>query len=87
MVRPVLEVILSLSLSINLLILRRKGYAVPDLRTAYDLNLAAPVIEDTSLNQVLFRCVDTAGTIIGNSYCIVDCAVVGTDTTNDMCTM
>ncbi|KAL6877914.1 cellulose signaling related protein OOC1 [Trichoderma longibrachiatum] len=64
------------------------GYtAAAELRAAYDLNPDAPTITDAQLGQVLFRCVDQAGGIVGNSYCIVNCAVIGDDTANDMCTM
>ncbi|TFB00882.1 hypothetical protein CCMA1212_007325 [Trichoderma ghanense] len=64
------------------------GYtAATELRTAYDANPNAPTITDAQLGQVLYRCVDEAGGIVGNSYCIVGCAVVGDDTVNDMCTM
>lgn len=73
----------SLQLSLN----RNPGYVAADLRTAYDINPLAPTIPDTDLGQVLYRCIDTSGVIIGNSFCIVDCAVVGDNTDNDMCTM
>ncbi|CAG9952124.1 hypothetical protein V2G26_007284 [Clonostachys chloroleuca] len=63
------------------------GYAVADLRTAYDANLNSPVIPDTALNKVLFRCTDNVGAIVGNSYCIVGCGVVGDNLVDDMCTM
>ncbi|PTB62521.1 hypothetical protein BBK36DRAFT_1144537 [Trichoderma citrinoviride] len=64
------------------------GYtALTDLRPAYAINPDAPTITDAQLGQVLFRCVDQAGGIVGNSYCIVGCAVIGDDTANDQCTM
>ncbi|KAJ4863141.1 hypothetical protein T069G_04095 [Trichoderma breve] len=64
------------------------GYtALTDLRPAYAVNPNAPTITDLQLAQVLFRCTDQAGGIVGNSYCIVNCAVIGDDTVNDMCTM
>ncbi|KAF3073901.1 hypothetical protein CFAM422_004204 [Trichoderma lentiforme] len=54
---------------------------------SYAVNPNAPTITDAQLAQVLFRCTDQAGGIVGNSYCIVNCAVIGDDTVNDMCTM
>ncbi|KAK0762496.1 hypothetical protein N5P37_005312, partial [Trichoderma harzianum] len=57
------------------------------LRPAYAANPNAPTITDAQLAQVLFRCTDQAGGIVGNSYCIVNCAAIGDDTINDMCTM
>ncbi|CAI6096531.1 unnamed protein product [Clonostachys chloroleuca] len=63
------------------------GYVTADLRTAYALNPNNPVIPDTALSKVLFRCTDTAGTIVGNSYCIVGCGVVGDHLVDDQCTM
>lgn len=64
------------------------GYtAAAELRAAYALNPDAPTITDAQLGQVLYRCTDQAGGIVGNSYCIVNCAVIGDDTVNDMCTM
>ncbi|PKK46527.1 hypothetical protein CI102_14138, partial [Trichoderma harzianum] len=64
------------------------GYtAAAELRAAYALNPDAPTITDAQLGQVLFRCADQAGSIIGNFYCIVNYAVIGDDTVNDMCTM
>ncbi|KAH0530821.1 hypothetical protein TsFJ059_005403 [Trichoderma semiorbis] len=57
------------------------------LRLTYAVNPNAPTITDLQLAQVLFRCTDQAGGIVGNSYCIVNCAVIGDDTVNDMCTM
>ncbi|KAH0495793.1 hypothetical protein TgHK011_009323 [Trichoderma gracile] len=68
-------------------VLTRRYTAAAELRAAYDLNPDAPTITDAQLGQVLFRCVDQAGGIVGNSYCIVNCAVIGDDTANDMCTM
>lgn len=66
----------------------RQGYtATAELRAAYSTNPNAPNITDAQLSQVLFRCIDQAGGIIGNSYCIVNCAVIGNSTVNDMCTM
>ncbi|KAH7316929.1 hypothetical protein B0I35DRAFT_461494 [Stachybotrys elegans] len=53
------------------------GYTPAQLRTAYDAN-PGPVITDDQLEQVLFRCTDTAGLVIANSYCIVACAALGT---------
>ncbi|KAK4084330.1 uncharacterized protein Triagg1_810 [Trichoderma aggressivum f. europaeum] len=64
------------------------GYtAAAELRAAYDINPDAPTITDAQLAQVLYRCTDQAGGIVGNSYCIVNCAVIGDNTVNDMCTM
>lgn len=63
------------------------GYVAADLRAGYAINPDNPVIADARLNQVLFRCIDQIGTIVGNSYCIVGCATIGTDIDNDMCTM
>ncbi|KAH0530820.1 hypothetical protein TsFJ059_005403 [Trichoderma semiorbis] len=57
------------------------------IKPAYAVNPNAPTITDLQLAQVLFRCTDQAGGIVGNSYCIVNCAVIGDDTVNDMCTM
>ncbi|UKZ61370.1 uncharacterized protein TrAtP1_002636 [Trichoderma atroviride] len=64
------------------------GYtATTELRAAYSANPNAPNITDAQLSQVLFRCIDQAGGVVGNSYCIVNCAVIGNDTVNDECTM
>ncbi|CAI6087890.1 unnamed protein product, partial [Clonostachys chloroleuca] len=60
-----------------------KRYATADLRTVYSLNPNNPVIPDTALSKVLFRCTDTVGTIAGNSYCIVGCGVVGDNLVDD----
>ncbi|ROT42904.1 hypothetical protein SODALDRAFT_327065 [Sodiomyces alkalinus F11] len=63
------------------------GYVEEDLRAGFTLNPDAPIISDAQLDRVLFRCVDQIGTIVGNSFCIVGCASIGTDIDNDMCTM
>jgi hypothetical protein len=65
-----------------------KGYNTTELTTAAALNPTLPgPLTTAQLNDVLFRCVDTIGTLVADSFCIAGCISIGGDTVDDLCAM
>ena len=66
-------------------------YDVAALTAAYGANSRVPTLSDPitedELRDVLFRCDDTDGGIVANSFCIVGCVPMGGNLDNDQCTL
>ncbi|UKZ86542.1 uncharacterized protein TrAFT101_002366 [Trichoderma asperellum] len=63
------------------------GYNNTELTTAVNKTSIIPPLADTQLLQVLYRCVDTNGTIAGNSLCIAGCISMNSTTLDDQCAL
>lgn len=64
-----------------------KGYNNTELMSAVNQTLVVPPLSTIQLLNVLYRCVNTAGGITANSFCIAGCISLGGVTEDDMCAM
>ena len=62
------------------------GYNVTELTAAVNATTTIPPLEDYQLMNVIFRCIDISGSIVGNSYCIAGCIGMAS-LSNDQCAM
>lgn len=69
------------------LILPHTGYNITELTTATNRTNIIPPLTDIQLLQVLYRCQDVSGTIVGNSFCIAGCISMGDNTEDDQCAL
>ncbi|KAJ9150159.1 hypothetical protein NKR19_g5387 [Coniochaeta hoffmannii] len=63
------------------------GYNTTELTAATNSTNIIPPLTDIQLLQVLYRCQDVAGTIVGNSFCIAGCISMGDNTQDDQCAL
>lgn len=64
-----------------------KAYNNTELTSAVNKTMVVPPLSTIQLLNVLYRCVDTAGDIAANAFCIAGCESIGGVTDNDMCAM
>ncbi|EFX03502.1 cellulose signaling related protein ooc1 [Grosmannia clavigera kw1407] len=62
------------------------GYNITEFETAVNATGTIPPLADSQLLNVLYRCIDVEGGLVGNSYCISGCITMG-DLENDQCAM
>ncbi|OQD88188.1 hypothetical protein PENANT_c004G00721 [Penicillium antarcticum] len=61
------------------------GYSVSELIAAVNQTSSIPPISMAQLFQVIYRCEDIFGSIVGNSLCIAGCIPANSPTHDDQC--
>lgn len=63
----------------------RKGYSISELTAAVNQTSSIPQISVAQLFQVIYRCEDIYGSIVGNSFCVDGCLATPDNTSDDQC--
>ncbi|OIW25524.1 cellulose signaling related protein ooc1 [Coniochaeta ligniaria NRRL 30616] len=63
------------------------GYNITELTEATNRTGIIPPLTSVQLLQVLYRCKDVSGTLVGNSFCIAGCISMGDNTEDDQCVL
>ncbi|KAJ9134269.1 hypothetical protein NKR23_g10227 [Pleurostoma richardsiae] len=63
------------------------GYNTTELTAGVNQTGIIPPLTNVQLLQVLYRCENVAGSIVGNSFCIAGCISMGDNTQDDQCAL
>ncbi|KAL6884724.1 hypothetical protein GGI43DRAFT_419337 [Trichoderma evansii] len=63
------------------------GYNLTELAAAVASTPSIPPLPDVLLLQVIYRCINISGGIVGNSYCFAGCINMNGTLVNDQCVM